>query len=115
MLLTLLGAGALLAQISIGIRIGAPPPPRVIRVQPRSPGPQYLWVAGYWYPVGNHYKWHDGYWTRPAYAGAHWVAPMHDGTMYHDGYWEGERGHVAHDHHWDRGREKKNRDYDRHR
>src|SRR5258708_28879704 len=42
-------------QVSVGIRIGPPPPPRVVRVVPRAPGPDYVWVEGYWYPVGNHY------------------------------------------------------------
>src|SRR5438132_12091528 len=36
--LMLLAAGAVFAQFSVGIRIGAPPPVRVVRVQPRSPG-----------------------------------------------------------------------------
>jgi hypothetical protein len=106
----MLAAAAVFAQISIGIRIGAPPQPRVIRVQPASPGPGYLWIAGYWYPVGNHYKWHEGYWTRPPYASAHWVEPHHDGQRYFEGYWDGERGHVAHDHKWDKGHDH-NRDY----
>jgi hypothetical protein len=113
---TLLAAGAAFAQFSIGVRIGAPPPVRVLRVQPRSPGADYSWVAGYWYPVGNHYKWHDGYWTRPAYTGARWVEPHHDGQQYFAGYWEGERGQVAHDHRWDRGHDHNrdfNRDHDR--
>ncbi len=76
-----LAAGALVlsAQISIGIRIGPPPPPRVVRVLPPNPGPDFMWVEGYWFPVGNHYKWHDGYWTRAPYPGARWVAPRHDG------------------------------------
>ena len=68
--LTLFAAGATFAQFSVGIRIGAPPPVHVVKVQPRNPGPGYSFVAGYWYPVGNHYKWHEGYWTRPAYSGA---------------------------------------------
>jgi hypothetical protein len=110
--LTLLTAGAIFAQVSIGIRIGAPPPPRVVRVQPPTPGPGYVWVAGYWYPVGNHYKWHDGYWTRPAYEGAHWVAPRHDGERFYAGYWEGGRGRIDHDHRWDRDHHE--RDHDRH-
>ena len=109
--LLLLGAGAVLAQFSVGVRIGAPPPMRVIRVQPRSPGPGYSWIAGYWYPVGNHYKWHDGYWTRPAYGGARWIEPRHDGQSYYQGYWDGDRGQRGHDHQWDR--ERNNRDYDR--
>ena len=84
--LMMLAAGAVFAQISIGIRIGAPPPPRVIRVQPPSPGPGYFWISGYWYPVGNHYKWHEGYWTRPPYGGARWVVPHHDGERFFEGY-----------------------------
>jgi hypothetical protein len=110
--LMLLAGGTLFAQVSIGISIGAPPPPRVIRVQPRSPGAGYFWVTGYWYPTGNHYKWHDGYWTRPAYEGARWVAPRYDGQRFFEGYWEGDRGHFAHDHKWDKHRDHK-RDYDR--
>ncbi len=102
----------MLAQVSVGIRIGAPPPVRVVRVQPVSPGPEYVWVGGYWYPVGGHYKWHEGYWTRPAYAGAHWVAPHHDGQRYFEGYWDGERGHVSHDHGWDKNHDR-NRDFGR--
>jgi hypothetical protein len=62
--LLFLAAGAF-AQVSIGIQIGPPPPPRVVRVQPARPGTDFIWVEGYWHPVGNHYKWHNGYWTRP--------------------------------------------------
>ncbi|HWE53784.1 MAG TPA: YXWGXW repeat-containing protein [Bryobacteraceae bacterium] len=98
----LLGAGLACAQISIGIRIGPPPQPRVLRVQPKSPGAGYVWVAGYWYPVGSRYTWHAGYWTRPPYEGAHWVAPHHDGQQYFAGTWDGDRGQVAHDHTWDK-------------
>ncbi len=112
LLLMLLVSGVVFAQISIGIRIGPPPPPRVVRVLPPTPGPGYVWVAGYWYPVGNHYKWHDGYWTRPAYAGARWIAPHRDGERFYEGYWEGERGQLRHDHKWDRDHDK--RDHDRH-
>jgi hypothetical protein len=111
--LTLLAAGAVFAQVSVGIRIGAPPQPRVIRVQPRSPGAGYSWIAGYWYPVGNHYKWHDGYWTRPAFSGARWVEPRYESKQYYQGYWDGDNNRrVDHDHRWDRGGDR-NRDYNR--
>uniref|UniRef100_Q026R0 Uncharacterized protein n=1 Tax=Solibacter usitatus (strain Ellin6076) TaxID=234267 RepID=Q026R0_SOLUE len=106
----LLAAGAVCAQISVGIRIGPPPPVRVVRVQPRSPGPDYTWIAGYWYPVGNRYKWHEGYYTRPAYRGARWIEPRHEGGTYYNGYWKGDRGEVRHDHKWDKERGH-NRDY----
>ena len=99
----LLAAGSAFgAQVSIGINIGAPPPPRVLKVRPVQPGPDYLWIDGYWYPVGHKYAWHPGYWTRPPYPGAHWVAPRHDGKQFFAGYWDGERGRMEHDHHSDR-------------
>jgi hypothetical protein len=99
-------------QVSIGIRIGPPPPPRVVRVLPARPGPEWVWVQGYWYPVGRHYRWHEGYWTRPPYPGAHWVVPRYEGGEFFEGYWGGDRGRFEHDHRWDRDR---NRDYDRDR
>ena len=76
-LLTLpfLFGGILFAQISVGIEIGAPPPPRIV-ARPVVPGPGFVWVEGYWYPVGHHWKWHNGYWTRPPYPGAVWLCPV---------------------------------------
>jgi len=99
--LLLVPASVAHAQIFIGIRIGEPPPPRAYRV-PRQPSPDVVWVEGYWYPQGKHYRWHDGYWTRPAYEGAYWVEPYHVRGEYFEGHWEGSRGIVAHDHRWDR-------------
>ena len=107
--LMLLGGSSSFAQLSVGVSIGAPPPPRVVRARPRAPGPDYIWVEGYWYPEGRRYKWHNGYWTRAPYAGAHWIGPRYDGQRFFDGYWEGDRGRMDHDHRWDRAR---NRDYD---
>ena len=100
--LALMAGGAVFGQVSIGVRIGPPPPPRAVAVLPPSPGPGFIWVDGYWYPNGRHYKWHAGYWTRPPYEGAHWIAPHHDGERFFNGYWEGEHGRREHDHHWDR-------------
>jgi hypothetical protein len=112
LLLMLFGLGSKLegAQISIGITIGRPPEPRAVRVLPRRPGPEFVWVEGYWYPDHKRYRWHDGYWTRPPYEGARWVEPRYEREVYVVGYWAGERGRMEHDHHWDRGREK---DFDR--
>ena len=110
-LLTLAAASAF-GQVSIGIQIGPPPPPRVVRVLPARPGPEFTWVEGYWYPVGHHYKWHDGYWTRPVYPAARWVVPHYEGGRYFAGYWDGDRGRRKHDHGSDRDRH--NRDYREH-
>lgn len=105
---------SLYGQISVGIHLGAPPPPRVIRVQPRSPGPGYMWVDGYWYAnPGGRYVWHSGYWTRPPYQGASWMAPRYEGGQYYTGYWQTPQGRFDHDHKWDR--DHGNRDYNRDR
>jgi hypothetical protein len=106
--LLLIPAAAANAQINFGIRIGEPPPPRAYRVPPQ-PGPDYVWVEGYQYPQGGRYVWHDGYWTRPPYEGAYWVAPYHVGGQYYPGRWEGSRGYVAHDHRWDRSKQRDER------
>ncbi len=105
------GASGLFAQFSIGIRIGPPPRPRVVRVQPRSPGADYSWVDGYWYPSGRRYAWHGGYWSRPPYAGASWTGPHYAEGQYFDGYWQGGGRQMKHEHGWDKN--KKNRDYGR--
>jgi hypothetical protein len=118
--LTLLAGGVVFGQVSIGIRIGAPPPPRVVSVLPSRPGPEFIWVEGYWYPVGSHYRWHDGYWTRPPYAGARWVGPRHDGERFYEGYWDGDHGRRDHDHKFDKHHDRdwhdhdRDRDHDRH-
>jgi hypothetical protein len=111
----LAGGSAFGAQVSIGIRIGPPPPPRVVHVLPSRPGPEFVWIEGYWYPQGRHYKWHEGYWTRPPYAGARWVMPHHDGQQFFEGYWEGEHGRFEHDHRWDRDHDRDFHDHDRDR
>ena len=98
-------------QISIGVTIGEPPPPpRVIRVRPTRPAPEYIWVDSYWYPEGGSYVWHAGYWTLPPYPGAYWVQPRYDSHRFFVGYWDGPHGRFGHDHRWDRDR---HRDFDR--
>ena len=97
------------AQVSFGIRIGEPPAERAYRV-PRQPGPDYVWIEGYQYPNGRSYRWHDGYWTRPPYEGAYWVAPYYSQGMYFVGEWRGDRGNRGHDHRWDRDRRRDDRD-----
>ena len=106
----LLGSHGACAQVAIGIGIGSPPEPRVVYVHPPRPGPEFVWIDGYWYPVRGHYRWHEGYWTRPPYAGARWIGPRHEGGLYYRGYWEGDHGRFDHHHEWDHDHR---RDYDR--
>lgn len=109
-------AGSIFAQgFSVGIRIGPPPVPRALHYRPVAPGPGFVWVEGYWYPVGNHYRWHEGYWTRPPYEGATWFGPRYEGGQFFEGRWGGPRGDLRHDHKWDRDRYRdyRDRDHDR--
>jgi hypothetical protein len=111
LLLMWVGLGSAVgAQVSVGIRIGPPPAPRVVRAVPRKPGPNFVWVEGYWYPVGKRYVWHTGYWTRPPYDGARWNGPRYEGGQFFAGYWDGGRGRLEHNHRWDR---EKTRDFGR--
>ncbi|HTZ76164.1 MAG TPA: hypothetical protein VMB47_19775 [Candidatus Aquilonibacter sp.] len=108
----LLGCGSMArAQVSFGIRIG--PPPRVrVEHRPPRPGPDFVWVTGYWYPDHGHYVWESGYWTRPPYPGAYWVPPHRADGEYFQGYWNGPHGRFYHNHAWDHDQQ---RDYDRYR
>ncbi len=105
------GVSTLFGAVDIGISIGAPPAPRVLRHRPPSPGPGYVWIDGYNYVDGGHYRWHDGYWSRPPYEGAAWVAPRYEGGHWFAGYWNGDHGRIEHDHRWDKDHD---RDYNRH-
>jgi hypothetical protein len=79
---------------SIGIGVGpaygyyaAPPPPPPVYYAPPSPGPGFVWVSGYYYPVGRRYEWRQGYWTRPPRGHVRWVAPRYQRGRYFSGYW----------------------------
>jgi hypothetical protein len=98
--LILLGGSPLSAEVNIGINIGPPPPPRVVYVHPARPGPEFMWIEGYWYPKKGHYHWHEGYWAQRPYEGSLWVAPRYDGHRYFVGYWQ-------HPHGWDKKHHKK--------
>jgi hypothetical protein len=74
--------------IGVGIELGAPPPPPHVRVvRPVMPGPGYVWVNGFYEPVGGQYRWREGYWASRPYPHAVWVAPRYSGHRYYGGYW----------------------------
>ena len=111
LVLLLASASAAQAQTSFGIHVGQQPAPQAYRVPPQ-PGPDYEWIEGYQYPQGGQYRWHAGYWSRPPYPGAYWVAPYYNNGQYFAGQWEGGRGNVVHNHQWDRGNQRDDNRYD---
>jgi len=92
----LLGAAST-AAAQVSIQIGPPPPPRVVVVQPARPGPDVVWIDGYWQPSGTRYVWHDGYWAHAPAPGAVWIVPRYDGGRYYVGHWKDKSGKVLGD------------------
>lgn len=95
--LLFVAAGTMLAgpRLFVGFSYGPPapvvtyypPPAPVVAYAPPVVRPGYSWVAGYYYPVGRRWAWRPGYWVRPPYAHAYWVAPRYYGGRYYGGYW----------------------------
>jgi len=69
------------------VAVYAPPPAPVYGYVPPAPGYGYSWVPGSWYPSGPRWAWRGGYWARPPYARAGWVAPRYYGGRFYSGYW----------------------------
>jgi hypothetical protein len=87
--MVLLAAGATVsAQVSIGVQIGAPPPPRAYKVPPQT-NPDHEWVEGYWEPHGSKYQWRNGHWAQPPRRGAYWEQPYYSNGRYYKGSWQG--------------------------
>ena len=75
-----------------GIFVGfGPPHPLYFGAIGYAPGPDYVWVDGYWAWDGYQYVWIDGYWALAPYANALWTpgfwAPRHNGFVWFNGYW----------------------------
>src|ERR1700694_5382016 len=60
------------------------PPPPQIEVIPVAPGPDYVWIPGYWGWNGGAWIWISGRWVVRPWHGAVWV----------DGHWA-RRGHGS--------------------
>ncbi len=100
----LIAGGTMFAQprVSIGIGVGgyAPgyyAPPAYSEVVPPCPGPDYVWVDGYWVPQGGRNVWVQGYWRRPYMAaypvGPRYVAPRYIEPRGYNAYRGYERGY----------------------
>jgi hypothetical protein len=66
----------------------APPPPRT-EVVIAKPGPDYIWISGYWGWKSGKYVWMTGHWVK-ARPGRAWIA----------GHWEKRGQHWV----WIKGR-----------
>jgi hypothetical protein len=56
------------------VEVAQPPPPPVVEdVYYPAPGPDYVWVGGYWGWYGGRWVWYRGRWAWPPHRGAVWV------------------------------------------
>ncbi len=104
-----LGATAAHAQFNVDVRIGYAPPPLPDYEQPPLPGPDYIWVPGYWdLPPEQGLMWTPAWWGwdygayrfHPGYWGYEvgWYGGIDYGYGYHGHGWDGghwDHGHVA--------------------
>ena len=63
--------------------VDAPPPPRHEH-RPHAPGPEFVWIDGYWGWHGHRHEWVEGRWERPPHGHREWIAPRweHRGGSY---------------------------------
>jgi hypothetical protein len=76
----------------VGIEVGGPPPGLRADVTIAAPGPEFVWIPGFWdwSPASADWVWVPGVWQRRPHARAVWVAPRYER---HRGHWRYRRGH----------------------
>lgn len=74
-----------------GYYTNVPPPAARVEVVGVAPGPEFVWINGYWGLSGGVHVWVPGIWVRPPYRGAVWIVPhweRHYGRYYfYEGHW----------------------------
>src|SRR5262249_2291356 len=68
------------------VYVTSPPPPPVVESVTVSPGPAFVWLAGYHTWNGSAYVWVPGHWERRPEGRREWV-PGHWGHDRHGWYW----------------------------
>ena len=86
----LLGA-TFTSSASVFVSVAFAPPPLPVYAQPICPGPEYIWVPGYWAYGPEGYYWVPGTWVLAPFFGALWTPGYWgwSGAVYvwHPGYW----------------------------
>ena len=85
----------------VNISVGSAPPPLLVYNQPAVPGPDYMWIPGYWAWGPGGYYWVPGAWELPPEPGLLWTPGYwgfdEDGDDYvwHPGYWGQRVGYYG--------------------
>lgn len=68
-----------------------PPPPLEVDVRTVAPGPDYIWITGYWGWENGRREWFRGHWERPPHGYRVWVQPRWEhrphGYVFVRGHW----------------------------
>ncbi len=84
------------ANVSIGVSVDFAPPPLPIYEQPPIPGPDYIWMPGYWAWGDDDYYWVPGTWVLAPEPGLLWTPAWwgwdNGAYLFHSGYWGPEVG-----------------------
>lgn len=51
------------------------PPPPVVETRVAAPGPDFVWISGYWDWAGGRHVWIGGRWERPPQGAHAWTEP----------------------------------------
>jgi hypothetical protein len=80
--------------LNVRITTGRPPTVRH-EVRIRRPGPDYIWVDGFWTSDGGRWVWIPGRWERQPVAEAYWIPARYvrtsRGTIYEPGHWSNQQ------------------------
>lgn len=79
---TMAGAALLAATVGLGsacevsargrVYVDSDPPAPIVEVRPVRPGPDFVWVSGFYRWNDGRYVWNAGRWDHPPRRGARW-------------------------------------------
>jgi hypothetical protein len=76
-------------QVRVYVQVGPPRP--LVEYRPVAPGPEFVWMAGYYHWTGRSHEWVAGHWERAPRPRAQWAPGQwkHDrrGWYFVDGHW----------------------------
>ncbi len=75
------------AQVGVVIRVGTPPPPRVVEHPWARPYRDAVWIDGHHEWINGRWVWVGGYYAYPPRRGAVWVGGYWRHGYWHQGYW----------------------------
>ena len=88
-----------MSSASVFVSVNFAPPPIPVYEQPICPGPDYIWVPGYWAWGLDGFYWVPGYWVLAPFIGALWTPGWWgwSGVAYvwHPGYWGRHVGYYG--------------------